>query len=383
MVAITLFAGAGGADLGMRRAGVHHLACVEGWAVACETLKAAGFPAVNAWIGEGGPLPAWRWEGGDGDILWGSPPCQPYSAAGKRLGADDPRDGWPATLEAIRTIRPRWVIIENVGGAPVESWAADLGGSMFRAGLYAHVSTRTLDAADWGLPSHRVRQFLVAGPKPYRWPEPTHCGPDAPVGARVRLLPWNGYGPALGLVDVVARQDRGAGMMERHGEPTAIQPGQPMGQLRCGGQGGYLLLPGNGGHLPAPRCASEPAHAVTASCPQYLERKAPEYAGLGMGASEPELLALPSAGVQTTEEKGTRASAASNFTFNNGPDRASDSLFLATGRRRLTWQECAVLLGFPADYPFAGGIGAKYKQIGNAVAPVMAEALARAVMDSE
>ena len=363
MNAITLFAGAGGADLGMRRAGVEHLACVEGWPVACETLKAAGFPAVNAWIGEGGPLPAWQWQGGAVDLLWGSPPCQPYSAAGKRLGADDPRDGWPATLEAIRTVRPRWVIIENVGGAPVESWAADLGGSMFRAGLYAHVSYRTLDAADWGLPSHRVRQFLVAGPKPYRWPEPTHCGPDAPVGARVRLLPWVGFGEALGLVDVVARQDRGAGMMERHGEPTAIQPGEPMGQLRCGGQGGYLLLPGNGGHLPAPRCASEPAHTITDSCPQYLM--------------------LPAAGVCTTEEKGTRASAASGFTFNGGPDRASDSLFLATGRRRLTWQECAVLLGFPADHPFAGGIGAKYKQIGNAVAPVMAEALARQVQVSE
>ena len=49
----------------------------------------------------------------------------------------------------------------------------------------------------------------------------------------------------------------------------------------------------------------------------------------------------------------------------------------------MTWQECAVLLGFPADYPFAGGIGAKYKQIGNAVAPVMAEALARQVRVSE
>jgi len=325
--AITLFAGAGGADLGMRAAGVHHLACVEGWPVACETLKAAGFPSVNAWIGEDGPLPAWQWQGGAVDLLWGSPPCQPYSAAGKRLGADDPRDGWPATLEAIRTIRPRWVIIENVGGAPIRSWALDLHGGLFEPGQFAHVSTRTLDAADWGLPSHRVRQFLVAGPKPYRWPEPTHCGPDAPVGARVRLLPWVGFGAALGLVP------------------------------------GSTLTPGNGGHLPAPRCASEPAHAVTALGAQYLMQ--------------------PAAGVCTTEEKGTRASAASGFTFNGGPDRASDSLFLATGRRRLTWQECAVLLGFPADYPFAGGIGAKYKQIGNAVAPVMAEALARQVQVSE
>jgi DNA (cytosine-5)-methyltransferase 1 len=275
------------------------------------------------------------------------------------LGADDPRDGWPATLATIRAVRPRWVIVENVGGSPIEAWAADLGPSMFRPGLYPHVSTRFLDAVDWGLPSHRRREFLVAGPVPYRWPEPTHCGPDAPVAARMRLRPWVGFGEALGLVDVVARQDRGAGMTERHGDRPAIPGDMPLNGVRSGGQGGYVLLPGNGGHLPAPRCASEPAHTVTGSCPQYLS--------------------LPSAGVCTTEVKGTRASAASNFTFNGGPDCASDSLFLATGRRRLTWQECATLVGFPDDYPFQGTIEARYRQVGNAVAPIMAEALARSI----
>ena len=296
MNAITLFAGAGGADLGMQRAGVQHLACVEGDATACATLRAAGFPAVHAWIGTptpGSGLTGWRWEGGPVDLLWASPPCQPYSMAGKRLGADDARDGWPATLEAIQAIRPRWVIVENVGGAPIRSWALDLHGGMFATEEhYPYVSTRTLDAADWGLPSHRTRQFLVAGPEPYRWPEPTHCGPDAPVAARLRLLPWVGFGEALG-----------------------IGPGATM-------------LPGNGGHLPAPRCASEPAHTVTGSCPQYLMQP-------------------------------------------------------ATGRRRLTWQECATLVGFPDDYPFQGTIEARYRQVGNAVAPVMAQVLAANLISQE
>ena len=329
MIALTLFAGAGGADIGLQRAGCQHIACVEGDRNAVATLVAAGFPGVHAWIGTpppGSDVPAWTWDGIPVDLLWGSPPCQPYSQAGKQLGADDPRDGWPATLATIRAVRPRWVIIENVGGSPIEAWAADLGPSMFRPGLYPHVSTRFLDAADWGLPSHRRREFLVAGPVPYRWPEPTHAGPSAPVEARRRLLPWNGFGAALGLVNVVA-----------------------------GASGGYVLLPGNGGHLPAPRCASEPAHTVTASCPQYLLE--------------------PAAGVCTTEVKGTRASAASGFTFNGGPD----SLFLATGRRRLTWQECATLVGFPDGYPFQGTIGDRYRQVGNAVAPIMAEVLARSI----
>jgi len=357
MNALTLFAGAGGADLGMRAAGVHHLACVEGDATACATLVAAGFPAVHGWIGtppDGSDVPAWVWDGSPVDLLWASPPCQPYSAAGKQLGAEDARDGWPATLATIRRVRPRWVIIENVGGAPVESWAADLGPSMFRAGLYPHVATRFLDAADWGLPSHRRREFLVAGPVPYRWPEPTHCGPDAPVAARRRLLPWNGFGAALGLVgEWEADPERGSGMLERHGERKNATSDQPIGTIRARTHGAppFMLVPGNGGNLPAPRCDSDPAHTVTASCPQYLLEPAPTiccFDGVGLGSAY-----------------------------------ARDRVEEATGRRRLTWQESAKLVGFPDGYPFQGTIGSRYRQAGNAVAPVMAEALARQVRVSD
>jgi len=55
----------------------------------------------------------------------------------------------------------------------------------------------------------------------------------------------------------------------------------------------------------------------------------------------------------------------------------------ATGRRRLTWQECATLVGFPDGYPFQGTIEARYRQVGNAVAPIMAEVLARSLPTGE
>ena len=50
------------------------------------------------------------------DILTGGFPCQPYSNAGKRLGKDDDRHLWPFMLDIIRTIRPRYVVGENVRG---------------------------------------------------------------------------------------------------------------------------------------------------------------------------------------------------------------------------------------------------------------------------
>lgn len=334
MNALTLFAGAGGADLGLRRAGFAHLACVEGDATACATLRAAGFPAAHAWIGGPGPdgQSMWQWDGTPVDLLWASPPCQPYSRAGKRLGASDARDGWPATLATIAEVRPRWVIVENVRGAPVDQWEREL------AALGYTTSAALLDAADWGLPSHRTRWYLVAGPRGYRWPDPTHYGPQVPWLVRGQRLPWVGFGDALGLVGAV-RATR---------ESEANKPvAEREEQLICG-----------------------PSQCIGAT-----------YSGTLGG--QPYVLLSPAAGVCTTEVKGTRASKASGYAFNGGPDRACDSLFLATGRRRLTWQECATLVGFPADYPFQGTSEARYRQIGNAVAPVMAEALGQSISDKK
>lgn len=443
---VELFAGGGGAALGLRAAGLHSLACVEGDAAACATLQANGLPARHAWIGtppDGADLPAWD-AVGDGAggcwLLWASPPCQPYSRAGKQMGHSDGRDGWPATVEAIRTIRPAWFVIENVVGFPAQEKAAEL----VAAGLCASARVWDLDAVRYGLPSRRRRLFIIGrrdpGPMP-RIPLFTHYAPEdealiqgAGAGVREALLRqmrrWVSMGEALPHLAASGHRFacRSTHPEEGGGEPTPCperreidmtdRPSRCVAASYSGGKGGesYVVsrrgreggprdeargidqpstcirtagggssipflvatIPGNGGNLPAPRPLTEPSHTITVGSGQAMYYT-PEQT-LGQAGSRPEMLDNPSPCVVCSEEKGTRARRATAWTYNGGPDRAADAAFMATGRRRLEPEEVAVLVGFPATHRFMGNKGKVYRQIGNAVAPIMAQRIAQAIL---
>ena len=103
------------------------------------------------------------------DILTGGFPCQPYSAAGKRLGKADERHLFPEMLRAIKEIKPRWIIGENVRG--LVSWN---GGMVFhevhddleREGY--EVQSFLIPAASVNAPHQRYRIFFVAYAKSAR-----------------------------------------------------------------------------------------------------------------------------------------------------------------------------------------------------------------------
>lgn len=97
------------------------------------------------------------------DILTGGFPCQPYSMAGKRRGKEDERHLWPEMLRAIREIRPRWIVGENVFG--LINWSAGLVFHEVQTDLEAagyEVQPYVLPAAAVNAPHRRDRVWFIA-----------------------------------------------------------------------------------------------------------------------------------------------------------------------------------------------------------------------------
>jgi DNA-cytosine methyltransferase len=95
------------------------------------------------------------------DVICGGYPCQPFSTAGKRGGANDPRHLWPAMHNAIRVLRPRYALMENVRGHLSLGFGRVLG-DLAEIGYDAE--WQVIPAAAVGAPHKRDRVFIVAYP---------------------------------------------------------------------------------------------------------------------------------------------------------------------------------------------------------------------------
>ena len=99
------------------------------------------------------------------DILTAGYPCQPFSSAGERKGTTDDRHIFPFILEAISTLRPRWVVLENVRGHLSLGFKEVLA-SLTSIGYDAR--WQVVRASDVGAPHQRARLFIVAYPTSVR-----------------------------------------------------------------------------------------------------------------------------------------------------------------------------------------------------------------------
>ena len=152
---VDLFSGAGGFSLGFWAAGFD----VAGIDCNPDAVKTYSYNLGNAScrdLNEVVEVP-------EADVLIAGPPCQPWSRAGKRLGAQDDRDGLGITLRLVKAAEPVAVIIENVPDIAREGKRQHL--DDFEASLSSlgyKVSEHLLNAADYGVPQNRRRVFVTA-----------------------------------------------------------------------------------------------------------------------------------------------------------------------------------------------------------------------------
>ena len=109
----SLFSGIGGFDLAAREVGWNNVFQCE-IDPFCQSVLKYYFPKIVLYEDiKRTDFTSWK---GKIDVLTGGFPCQPFSVAGQRKGADDDRYLWPEMLRVIRETRPLWVIGENVAG---------------------------------------------------------------------------------------------------------------------------------------------------------------------------------------------------------------------------------------------------------------------------
>ena len=110
---LDLFSGIGGFSLGLEATGGFETVAFCEQDMYCQRVLAKHWPGVpchsdiKELTGDAiGPV----------DVVCGGYPCQPFSVAGQRAGAEDDRHLWPEMYRLVDEIRPAWVIGENVAG---------------------------------------------------------------------------------------------------------------------------------------------------------------------------------------------------------------------------------------------------------------------------
>ena len=336
-VLVDLFSGCGGLSHGFAAEGFEPVLAVDHHPPALESFR-LNHPDAGSILGDASivssPMLLETLSGLQVDVVVGGVPCQGFSRSNRKRTDADPRNLlFRQFVRMVDAIRPRAFVLENVGGlrsAGGGAFARELETELSSLG-YA-VDSRVIDAADFGVPQHRRRLLFVgvrgAG---FIWPEPTH-GPG-------RDLPWVTVGDALG--DLPALEAGESATLYDRGPETDYQ---------------RLMRAASTGldHHEAP---SHPA--------KTLERMAKTAPGAPLYGSFQQRVRLhPDLPSPTQVAGGIRPQ----------PQHAHP-----WSARGLTVRELCRLQSFPDDYQISvlGGVTQQRLQVGNAVPPLLAAAVAR------
>lgn len=319
---IDLFAGAGGLSLGLERAGFVAEVAVDFDRAACETFR-ANLPDTKVLCQDIRTID-WLPLRGRIDLVAGGPPCQPFSVAGDQLAQDDARDMLPEFVRAVREIAPEMFVLENVAGLVSARHRAYFAQRLAELQELGYLVTHgVLNSAEYGVPQERMRVIAL--------------------GHRTRAvaLPGSTHGPRGGLPFVAAAE--ALRKAPRDMPNTAIVTYAKNPVLRPSPFAGMLV---NGGGRPID--LSHPSQTIPASA----------------GGNRTHIV----------DRKGVLVDYHAEL-LSGGRPRTG----IVEGVRRLTVRESARLQSFPDDFLFVGERSAQYRQVGNAVPPLLSAAIGRTV----
>ena len=319
MQALDLFCGAGGLSLGLKLAGWDIAGAVEWDAHAAKTHE-HNFPDTKMFLGDISCIDLSCFKGID--LVAGGPPCQPFSVSGKQQGASDVRDMVPKFIDTVRNLKPRTFLMENVPGLASPRFATYLEETIKSLeSLGYQVHHHILDAADFGVPQHRRRLFIIGTTKAFAFPISTH-ETHVTVAQALHDVPIDtpNIAKVVYASNPVLRKSPYAGML-------------------VNGQGRPLNM-------------DAPSLTIPASA----------------GGNRTHILDL----------EGELISYHRHL-LNGGSVRTGT----VKGCRRLTVRESARLQSFPDDFVFTGPKSRQYSQVGNAVPPRLAMAIGLALKDSD
>jgi DNA (cytosine-5)-methyltransferase 1 len=377
---IELFAGAGGLAIGVGRAGFAHRCVIEWNQDSCDTLRrnaSTGHGHGSSWDVWQGDVRDYdfRAHADDIEFISGGPPCQPFSLGGKHRGQADNRNMFPEAVRAVREIRPKAFIFENVKGLlrkgfanyysyiiqqlrrpevvclGDEDWTDHLSRlerlstSGRQRGLKYNVVYRVLNAADYGVPQHRWRVFIVGVRSDlgieFSFPEATHEEDSLLHDQWVSAEYWERH--------CIAKKDR---------PPMPDYVGRKISSLNALWEVPRLRpwRTVRDAISDLPRLSAGQSSSKIAN--HFFNPGARSYAGHNGSAHDQPSKALKAG--------------------DHGVPGGENTLRLPDGSvRYFSVRECARLQTFPDEWVFSGSWTESMRQLGNAVPVLLAETVAR------
>ncbi len=373
-IGVDLFAGAGGLSLGFEQAGFDVVAAVEIDPVHCAVHKfnfptTAILPHPIESLSGGDIATAARLDGRPVDCVFGGAPCQGFSLIGHRA-LDDPRNRLVREfVRIVAELDARTFVFENVKGLTVgrhRGFLDELVEEFAHAGYAVRVPWRVLNAGNFGVPQHRERLILLGARKGETLPDYPQPTTNLPRGRRrIGNLPDGPTcGDALGdLPDAdgfEALADSDSVRTTDFGETSAYAA-----RLRC--------LANDAWHCGYVR-TWDPAVLTSSARTAHTDISRRRFRETEPGKTEPisRFFKLSEEGVCNTLRAGTDG-ARGAFTSPRPIHYRFD--------RCVTVREMARLHGFPDWFRFNATKWHGARQIGNAVPPPLARAVAGGVME--